>query len=189
MTEGAPVREGVTAPEGSVLLYDGVGTLRRGDTLLVVYQKAARLERTRWLFDVADALLANTAADILAFMIVLPTADPPDARTRHENTLRMRRIAPRVRRLVTTPIGNAFNVSVVRTIMRGLNVLLGHADTRFVADTVQEGVRYLLEAKSDTTPSAQQILTDLAAIYQALGEPVPKFPIRRPGDSTPPPAG
>jgi hypothetical protein len=167
--------EGTAAPDGKVLLNDGVGVVRRGDTILVVYQKDARLHRTRWLFDVVDRVLATTDSEILVLMVVLPTADPPDSETREENTRRLRTIGPRGRRLVTTPVGNAFRVSVVRAIMRGLNVALGHSGTRFVTNTVEEGVALILEAKSERTPNARQIFTDLAAIYTALDEPQPKF--------------
>ncbi len=168
-------------PEGQVLVYDGVGMLFRGDVCVIVYQKAARLERTRWLFDVVENFLAGTDTDLLAFMLVLPSADPPDAETRQENTDRMRRLGPRIRRLVTTPIGNAFKVNVVRAIMRGLNVVLGNRDKQFIADTVDQGLMRLLEATSERTPTIQQMRADIAAIYRELGESEPRFPTIPPG--------
>jgi hypothetical protein len=168
-------------PQGKVLVYDGVGVLIRGDTCLVVYQKAARIERTRWLFDIVENYLRDHESDLLAFLIVLPSADPPDARTRQENTDRMKKIGHRVRRLVTMPIGNAFKANVVRAVMRGLNVVLGYSDTRSIADTVDEGLDELLKFASTRTPSVRQIRDDIALIYQTLGEPVPKFPSIHPG--------
>jgi len=167
--------EGVQAPEGKILLHDGVGMLRRGDVCLIVYQKAARIERTRWLFDVVDEVIAITGRDVLGLMIVLPSADPPDTPTHQENFARMRRIGPRIRRLVTVPVGNAFRMSVVRAVMRGLNIILGHSGTRFVADTVDAGVTRLMEAASARTPPASQILSDVRAIHLALGEADPHF--------------
>src|SRR5262245_28210870 len=98
--------------------------LFRGDTCLIVYQKAARIERTRWLFDVVEDYLLDHATDLLAFLIVLPSADPPDAGTRQENADRLRKIGPRIRTLVTLPIGNTFKVNLVRAVMRGLNMVL-----------------------------------------------------------------
>ncbi|HEV8248201.1 MAG TPA: hypothetical protein VGP93_20640, partial [Polyangiaceae bacterium] len=177
--------EGALAPEGKVSVYDGVGMLRRGDTVLMVYQKPARLHRTRWLFDFIDAALTRIDGDILGFLIVLSTADPPDGPTRQENTVRLRKIGSRVRRLVTTPIGDAFWMSVVRAVMRGLNIALGYSSTRFVTDSVEKGLAQLLEVKSSKTPSAQQILADLDAIYLALGEPDPKFSKTRPAEAQP----
>jgi hypothetical protein len=167
--------EGVQAPEGKVLLHDGVGMLRRGDTCLIVYQKAARLERTRWLFDVVDEMIATTGFDLLALLIVLPSADPPDTPTHQENYLRLRRLGSRVRRLVTVPVGNEFRTSVVRAVMRGLNVILGHSGTRFVANRVDAGITRLLEVSSLRTPPASQILADVRALYLTLGESDPHF--------------
>lgn len=167
--------EGVQAPEGKVLLHDGVGMLRRGDTCLIVYQKAARLERTRWLFDVVDEIVAKTGLDLLGLMVVLPSADPPDAPTHQENYARLRKLGPHVRRLVTVPVGNEFRTSVVRAVMRGLNIILGHSGTRFIANTVSDGLTRLLEAASSRTPQPSQILTDVRALYLALGEPDPHF--------------
>jgi hypothetical protein len=158
-------------PQGKVLTYDGVGMLFRGDTCLIVYQKAARIERTRWLFDVVENYLLDHDTDLLAFMIILPSADPPDAATRQENAERMRKIGPRVRKLVTMPIGNAFKVQMVRAIMRGIDFVLRHADKRSTADTVDEGLQQLLEDASSHTPPAGQIRDDIGVIYQALGEP------------------
>lgn len=149
--------------------------LLRGDVCLIVYQKPARLERTRWLFDVLDAALDDNERCLLGFMIVLETADPPDGPTRQENHFRLRKIEHRVKRLVTTPIGDAFRLSVVRAVMRGLNVVLGHSGRRFITDTIQDGLTELLKAKTHETPPATQILTDLRAIYIALGEPDPGF--------------
>jgi hypothetical protein len=168
-------------PQGKVLVYDGVGMLMRGDTCMIVYQKAARIERTRWVFDVVENYLLDNETDLLAFLIVLPSADPPDGRTRQENTDRLKKIGPRVRRLVTMPIGNAFKTNLVRAVMRGLNLVLGHSETRSIADTVDEGLDELLEFASERTPPMQQIRNDIALIYQALGEPVPKFPSIHPG--------
>ena len=181
-----PVQGVEIVAQGKVLVYDGVGLLFRGDTCLVVYQKAARIERTRWLFDVVANYLLDNEGDLLAFMIVLPSADPPDARTRQENNDRMRKIGHRIRRLVTLPIGNAFKVNIVRTIMRGLTLLAGHSDTRSIVDTIEEGLDAILEVASERTPSARQIRADIADIYQALGEQEPRFPSIHPGKQSDP---
>lgn len=178
MVTSVKMAEGVQAPEGKVLLHDGVGMLRRGDVCLIVYQKAARLERTRWLFDVVDAMAEKTNLDLLGFMIVLPTSDPPDAPTHQENFVRLRRLGKRVRRLVTVPVGSALTMSVVRAVMRGMNVILGHSGTRFISDSVDAGLVRLMEAKTASTPTAHQIVADLRALYLALGEPDPHFEAR-----------
>src|SRR6478672_1880468 len=94
-------------------MFDGVATLTRGDLLMIVYQKPARLHRSRWLFDRVDEFVKASHGDKIALMIILPTADPPDAPTRAENALRLRRLGSALRRIVTVPVGDAFWMSLV----------------------------------------------------------------------------
>ena len=65
--------------DGDLLCEDGVAVLGRGDAFLIVYQRAARLHRTRWLFRRLDEFAAKRTGSFVVLMIVLPTADPPDA--------------------------------------------------------------------------------------------------------------
>lgn len=160
--------------------------LFRGDTCLIVYQKAARIERTRWLFDVVQNYLLDHEGNLLVFLIVLPTADPPDAPTRQENSDRTRVIGHRIRKLITIPIGNTFKVTVVRTIMHAVDLLLGNSATRSTATTVDEGLAELLDAATERTPPMRQIRADIADIYLALGEPVPRFPSIHPAKANDP---
>jgi hypothetical protein len=171
MTE---VMSETSTPEGKVVLQDGVGILRRGDAVLIVYQKDARLARTRWLFDVIDGILAHSESDLLGLLIVLPNSGPPDTATLQENAVRLRRISDRIRRAVTVPLGTDFKISIVRAVMRGLNVVLGHSGTRFVADTIELGVTQLLEAKSPRTPSRAQLFADICELFAALGASDPR---------------
>jgi hypothetical protein len=158
------------AQDGDVLVFDGVAVRARGDLLLVVYQLAARLHRTRWLFDRIDELVAKHPSGVLVFMVVLPTADPPDGPTREENMARLRKIGKKLRRLVTTPVGDAFTTMVVRTIMRALAIANGHARDHFVTATVADGVTRLLQAAGPETPPKSVIIADIAAMQRALGE-------------------
>ncbi len=155
--------------DGKVLAEDGVAVLGRGDVFLVVYQAAARLHRTKWLFDWADTYLRTRSGDFVTFMVVLPTADPPDAPTRAENATRLRQLAPRLRRLVTAPIGNAFRTSIVRTVMRALAALQGTSGVHFVAKTIDDGLRLVHEVASARTPAKAQLMADLRSLHAALG--------------------
>jgi hypothetical protein len=166
------------APEGKVLIEDGVALLWRGDCFLIVYQRAARVERTRWLFDIVDVVVSKTRSDLLALMIVLPSSDPPDIATHQENFTRLRQLGTRVKRLVTVPVGDELKTSIVRAVMRGLNVILGHGGTRFISDNVDAGVARLVEAKGPATPPPTQIISDLRALHLALGERDPHFEAR-----------
>ena len=130
--------------EGKVVAVDGVGVLWRGDAASIVYQRAARLHRTRWLFDQFDVIRAKNPDGVIALMVVLPSADPPDAETRAENNSRLHTMGTSLRRLVTVPIGDAFRTSVVRTIMRGITIIQGKSKVQFICNTIDAGVRELL---------------------------------------------
>lgn len=162
--------------EGQALAEDGVAVLARGDAVLIVYQRAARLHRTRWLFDRVDEYLAERSDDVVVFMVVLPTADPPDGPTRAENSTRLKKIGKRLRRLVTTPVGDAFRMSIVRTVMRGLAILQGQAGVCFVTNTIDDGLRRVTAVASPKTPSRARLGTDLESLFAALGvSDVPTF--------------
>ena len=161
--------EGPSAPEGKVLTFDGVALVRRGDTVLICYERPARLHRTSWLFDVVDRAAALAPDGLLGLLVVLDTSDPPDAATRDENAKRLAALGPAARRLVTVPVGDEFRVAIVRTLMRSLNLALGHSKDRLVANTIDEGLSRLLECASARTPSREQLERDLEALYVALG--------------------
>lgn len=152
-----------------VRINDGVGVAMRGDTLSVVYEAPARLHRSRFIFDAADRLAAQNEDGILTIMIILPTADLPDAATRAENTARLRKLGSRLRRLVTVPVGDLLRVRLVRTIMRGLSIVHGHSDRHVIVSTVDVGLARLLEAAGPKTPSRAELSADLRQVCRGLG--------------------
>jgi hypothetical protein len=160
---------------GVPIKFDGVAMLWRGDLVLIVYQLAARLPRTRWLFDRVDEILAHRKENIIALMVILPTADPPDAPTRAENAARMRKLGPALRRLVTTPIGDEFRIRIVRTVMKAIAILQGNSRSHFVRVTIHEGIRCTLQAGGPETPNRSQIVDDLRALHDALGVAMPEL--------------
>jgi hypothetical protein len=155
--------------EGDVLAEDGVAVMGRGDTFSIVYQKAARVHRTRWLFERLEAFVAGRSGEVMVLMVVLPTADPPDAPTRAENAAGLKRLGSRLRRMVTAPVGDAFRTSIVRTIMRALAALQGKSGVHFVVNSVDEAVQRIRQAAGGKTPSLDQLHADLAALHRALG--------------------
>jgi hypothetical protein len=161
------------AEKPNVKMYDGVAVIARGDLILIVYQQPARLHRTRWLFDMLDGAAAANLDGIKGLMVVLPTADPPDAPTRAENTARFRKLAPSMKLMVTVPVGDALWVSLVRTVMRAIHVIQGRSRNQAVLTTLEAGVERLLEAAGPKTPPRTQIEADLDALHQALGVEAP----------------
>jgi hypothetical protein len=155
--------------QDGVLTHDGVAVIARGDTFSIVYQRAARLHRTRWLFEQLDAFAATRAGDFQVLMIVLPTADPPDGPTRAENAAGLRRLGHRLRRLVTVPVGDTFQTTIVRVIMRALAALQGKSGVHFIVSNVDEGIRRTRESATDATPSSERLHHDLRSLHAALG--------------------
>jgi hypothetical protein len=154
--------------EGRPRVFDGVGASTRGDLLLVIFKSAARLERTRWAFDVADELVAANPAGIIGLMVVLPTADPPDGPARAENHTRFARIGPALRRMVTVPVGNELRTMIVRTIMRAISAVGNGRGIHVIASAVPVGIERVLEQRGPNTPARAQIHDDLRALYAAL---------------------
>jgi hypothetical protein len=159
----------VMQPASALRTNDGVAILARGNTISIVYQSAARLHRSRWLFDALDQLAAENPDGILGLMVILPTADPPDAATRAENSARLRKLGTALGLMVTVPVGDALWLSIVRTMMRALYVIQGKARAYVVSATLEEGLDRLLEAAGPLTPSREQIKRDLDALHAALG--------------------
>ena len=159
----------VMLPASDLRTNDGVAVLARGNTISVVYQAAARLHRSRWLFDVIDELAAKNPDGILGLMVILPTADPPDAATRAENSARLRKLGISLRLMVTVPVGDDMWHTIVRTMMRAMNVIQGKAHAYVVSTSLEEGLDRLFQAAGPRTPSREQIQQDLDALHAALG--------------------
>ena len=141
--------------------------------MVVVYRSAARLHRTRWLFDQAEVIAARNPNGTVVFMVVLPSADPPDKETRAENSARLKKLGDKVRRVVTVPVGDGLRVNIVRTVMRALALIQGQAQSFCIANTIDEGLRRLREVATAETPSRETIVADLRRLYEALGETAP----------------
>lgn len=171
---------------GRVHTNDGVALIARGDTLSVVYKAPARLHRSRWIYDAADALAAENPEGILCLLVVLSTADPPDAATRAENTARLRKLGPQLRKLVTVPVGDMLWLRLVRTIMRGMSIIHGQADCHVIASTVDEGLSRLFEGAGPKTPTLAQLEADLSVMCRALGADAPPMRAHRKSISSAP---
>jgi len=155
----------------SVLRNDGVALAARGDVLTVLYKEPARLHRSRWVYDMADRLVERTQQGIAMLMIVLPTCDPPDAPTRAENSSRLRKLGPSLRRQVTVPVGNDLSRSIVRSVVRATAVLQGGqgGPSRLVlSDTLEEGIARLLESATHMSPSFDRIADDVSVLCTHL---------------------
>ena len=163
---------GATA-SASLVTYDGVAVLVRGDALVMLWSSAARLPRTRWTFDQLDRMIAQRSGDVVVLMIVLPTADPPDRLARQENERRIQRVARSLRRATTVVLGDGVRQVLVRTVMRAMELPHRGAwvSPRSVESTLEAGLRQLRKSASPATPSHDRLLEDVRDMHAALGLP------------------
>jgi hypothetical protein len=152
----------------SVEANDGVGAALRGDTLVVVYKEPARLHRARWVYDLADRLVERCPEGIVALVVVLPTSAPPDGPARAENSTRLRRLGPSLRRLVTVPVGDDLSRSIARSVVRATAVLQRGPSRMLLSETLDEGIACLLESASPLSPSFDRIAADVRSLCAEL---------------------
>ncbi len=171
---------GAMTPAEPLRVFDGIALAAKGDVLLFVYQAPARLHRSRWIYDRAEELAERWPGGILGLMIVLPSADVPDAPTRMENRSRLRKLRPKIRRLATVPTGDEFRISIVRTIMRTMVWIQGQGSRMPVYGRIDDGLDSLLELRSDATPSRAELEALIGALFRALGLNAPVLAARVP---------
>lgn len=147
---------------------DGVAANVRGDLVLSLWQSPARIHRTRWFFDIVDEAATRNLGGIVAMLVILPTASPPDGPARAENAARLRKLGTAVRRVVTVPLGNPLFVNVVRTVMRAMFLIHGQSRVQMAESSLLTGIRRVLEGASPVTPGRAQIEADVNALYHAL---------------------
>jgi hypothetical protein len=157
--------------EAGALVNDGIALIVRGDAMLTLWNAPARLHRSRWVFDHLDLLADAQPSGVVGMMIILSTADPPDAATRTENLVRLRRLTGRLRRVVTVIIGDELHQTVVRTVLRLLAIPLGSG--RLVVErSIDAGLVRMREAESRATPSLAELQEAVAELYTSLELPV-----------------
>jgi hypothetical protein len=154
-----------------VQTHDGVASVTLGDTLLTLWQRPARTARIEHVTAVAADLLARTPGTIVACQFLLPSAGPPRLQERAAIQAGMDLVLPRARRLVTTPLGDAAWLAVVRGVMRVGVTLLGQARVVKVAATPTEAFALLGDAAGADTPDLAALDAAFAALRSALDAP------------------
>ena len=112
---------------------DGVAFAANQDVGFMVWSAPATVERGHWLGLCVEGWLAQRAGDVVVVQVILATSKPPDAATRADARQFLDRIAPRLRKLITLPIGNELWSVLVRMVLRGLNLFGRELDSVAVA--------------------------------------------------------
>lgn len=148
---------------------DGVAFTLCGDVVVMLWTRDARLHRSRWLYDQIDRAIPLVPDGLLGLMILLPSVGYPDGDTRRENTVRLRRLKPYARRLVTVPLGDGLWKTITRGLARAMTVAAGWVALHWIESSIPQGVDVLLGARGEATPPRDDILAAVEEQFAALG--------------------
>jgi hypothetical protein len=148
--------------------FDGVAIAECGDVLLVVWKSDATLARYDW-FEPRVFAMAERHESIAICQFILSSSRPPDAALRARLRATLVRLGPRMRRLVSVPIGDAIWLTLVRGIMRGMAILSGQSGAVFVAANVESALDRIAQVRTADTPSRDVLAGTAEESARALG--------------------
>jgi hypothetical protein len=152
-----------------VEVWDGVGLLEMGDTLIVLWTEPATMERWRHQLKRMTSMAASCPQGILVLVVILAVDTLPEASVRDDMQAALRRFGTRVRALVAVPLGDSVMLSLMRTLLRGLLVVSGQSHRHRLTPGVSEGLRQLLEKAGAETPSFEDLAKGAEELATALG--------------------
>ena len=147
---------------------DGLVVHECGDVCLAIWTGPTDSARLRLLSAAIDAIANRNGGSLVVCQFVDPTSRPPDAEARAEIVTMLKRKG-RLRRFITVPLGDAFWIGVVRSIMRAFFVLVRRSEMLVIADDERSAVKSILAAKSARTPSAANLSEAIAELLRDAG--------------------
>jgi hypothetical protein len=163
------LRENESAVCEPVSVFDGVAAWSKGDILLTLWEKPARVERVRQVGVWAEALADGLEGDFAAAQFLLPSAKPPDGPARAEAKRTLDKIGPRARVLATVPLGGGLWQRVVRTIIRAAVLITGWSKVVKVPASHADALRLLASVATERTPPLNELEAGIDALQSALG--------------------
>jgi tRNA A-37 threonylcarbamoyl transferase component Bud32 len=151
-------------------LGNGVAVAEQGDTWICLWEAPARMAPVRWAYDAAERFAEGKPGGILALIVLLPSAAPPDAPTMVEIATRLSRLRPVTRRQATVAVGGGAFGSVVRSVHRAIGYVMGPRKGRMtLSPTIEEAIGLLVDRAGPDTPSYDAIADDVCSLYAQLG--------------------
>jgi hypothetical protein len=123
----------------SVVTKGGVAWCTAGDVMLVVWQSTPTSEIGRWSLEQMSALAATCPTGIVVCQVVMPTSAVPDAERRTELQQHLEQLGPRLRHVVTIPLGDTLWTNVVRSLVRAILTVAGRGGLLSVVANEQIG--------------------------------------------------
>lgn len=154
----------MNAPHWHRARDDGVAFTARDDVALVVWSAPATVERGRWLAAQVDVWLAQHRGPVSLVQVILATSKPPDPETRAQARQFLSRMRPRLRLLVTLPVGNELWTVLVRMVLRGLSLFDNDVHSVVVADVdaaiaaIDRAAPLAAAARAELTDTLQKLV-------------------------------
>lgn len=155
------MRLGSSNEDSSPLIYDAVGMLVHGDAVVVLHEASASLSRSRWLFSTFESLPGNS---YVVLLVIGDDAKPPDQASREHDSQAFKRVAHKLRRIVTVSEGGSFRSSIVRLVINAYATVTGNRYLFAFAKDLPQALAWLQEARTHSTPDSQQLEADLARL-------------------------
>lgn len=153
----------------NVSVKDGTAAVVVGDVMLSLWLAPITPALWQWHFARIDETARRNPDGVLYLDLILPSSSPPDAALRAIMQADLRRIGPRMRKLIAVPLGDSVWISLVRAIVRGTLIVSGHAKRAAVVDTIADGFALVEQLAGPATPSTATLRPAVAALFKALG--------------------
>ncbi len=152
-----------------VEVFDGVAVSTRGDAFVALWNAPARVTRIRWAFGLMKGQIARCPDGIVALLVLLPTADPPDGPARAENAKQIREVVHAVRATSTVIPGEGLLQSITRTVVRTMLFVTPKTHRTTISASLPLGLARMMDVATASTPSITQTREDIRMLYAALG--------------------
>jgi hypothetical protein len=142
---------------------DGVAAAELDDgTMVMIWQHPATHDRWEWQVQLMEKMAAKPGDGFLMLNIIFSTSSPPPSSLRKRMQDYMKRIAPRMSKIVVVALGDSIWLSVVRTIIRALALISGESERQVVMATLHEGIAVMNRLGSRVPASEMKRAIDLA---------------------------
>jgi hypothetical protein len=162
----------MAALDEPAVVGDGVACVARGDVLLSLW--VAPASQPRWrdvVFAQLSRLVERQPAGVVVVQVILSSSSPPDMRTRAAVQGDLRSLGPRLRGVITLPVGDSLWQGLVRTLVRTMLLLSGHAKTFFVTGSLPQTWQRVQQLAGEATPTTGELRDALDQLCQALDLP------------------
>ena len=148
---------------------DGIAAIALGDTLLVLWQEPATLERWQWQLQLQRELLETHPAGIVCLVMILPGSSAPNAAVRARMQQDFRGLGTNLRRLVALPLGDTLWLSVVRAMLRAILLVSGMSKQHAVVSRLSEALDEIEKAAGPNTRTRGELRAAAIRLCSALG--------------------